>query len=161
MSNNPIIQGYQKFADGVYILIQWLCKIIIIIMVASVTIAVVGRYVFRFTPKWCEETGILCMVWVCFLSATLAIKDGIHIRMTIFEYFIPQKATKALHCFAYIFLLALHIAWIIAGWQLIEITIVPRMPSTQLPQATLYGSVFVMGIFGVIMSLSRLFKGEW
>jgi TRAP-type C4-dicarboxylate transport system permease small subunit len=156
-----VIAAYQKFADAVYVCIRALCKIICAVMVLSVFYAVLGRFILPTTPRWCEEVGILCMVWICFLSSTMAIRDGIHVRMDILDYILPRAIAKALHALSYVALLILCLVWIYAGWEVVEMTLRPRMPSTQLPQAVLYGSVFASGIFGVVMTLSRLLRGGW
>lgn len=156
-----LVNRYQSFSDIIYKIILIACKVLFIGMVFSVTYAVVGRFILRSTPKWCEETGILCMVWICFLSATMAIRDGAHIRMTILEYVFPKKVSQYLHFQSYVVLLILSVIWTIYGKQVIELTLVPKMPSTQLPMAVLFGSVFVSGVLGIIMSLSRLLKGGW
>ena len=155
------IAAYQKFADVVYLCIRGLCKIICAVMVLSVFYAVLGRFILPTTPRWCEEVGILCMVWICFLASTLAIRDGIHVRMDILNYVLPKAVSKALHALSYVALLVLCLVWIFAGWEVIDMTLIPKMPSTQLPQAILYGSVFASGILGAIMSLSRLLRGGW
>ena len=153
--------AYLKFADVVYKCVLFLSKVITIAMVASVSYAVVGRFLLPRTPRWCEEVGILCMVWICFLMASLAIRDGIHIRMTILEYVLPKKVSQALHFLSYVVLLALSAVWIVAGWEVVEMTRIPKMPSTQFPMAVLYGSVLASGVLGVIMSLARLLRGGW
>ena len=156
-----ILDYYQMFADMVYKLSLILNKILFIIMIFSISYAVIGRLVLHTSPRWCEETGILCMVWMCFLTAAMAIRDGIHIRMTLLEYFLPPKIKKALHIFAYIFLLVLNIIWIFAGWQVVQLTLIPKMPATQFPMAVLFSSVFVSAFLGIIMTVSRLIKGGW
>lgn len=156
-----LIAAYQKFANVVYICIRALCKVICAVMVLSVFYAVIGRFVLRSTPRWCEEVGILCMVWICFLSSTMAIRDGIHVRMDILNYILPAPLAKTLHALSYVALLVLCVVWIYAGWEVVDMTMIPRMPSTQLPQAVLYGSVFASGILGTIMTLSRLLRGGW
>ncbi len=155
------IAAYQKFAGAVYVFIRILCKIICGVMVASVFYAVVGRFVLSSTPRWCEEVGILCMVWICFLSSTMAIRDGIHVRMDILDVVLPKWLSKTLHCLAYVLLLILCAIWMYAGWEVVEMTMRARMPSTRLPQAVLYGSVFASGVFGAIMTVSRLLRGDW
>ncbi len=156
-----IVAAYQKFANAVYIFIRALCKIICAVMVFSVFYAVIGRFVLSSTPRWCEEVGILCMVWICFLASTMAIRDGVHVRMDVIDLVLPKTVAKALHFLSYAMLLILCLVWIYAGWDVIDMTLIPKMPSTQLPQAVLYGSVFASGVFGAIMTISRMLRGGW
>jgi TRAP-type C4-dicarboxylate transport system permease small subunit len=130
-------------------------------MVLSVSIAVFGRFVLQKTPRWTEELGILCLVWLCFLTSAMAIKDGIHIRMTLLDYVLPKRICKVLHCLSYIALLALSIVCMVVGIQAIELTLLTKLPATHLSSAFLYGSVGVAACLSIFMAISRLLKGEW
>ena len=155
------IARYQKFASWLYNIILSLAMIDFIIMIISVSIAVVGRYVFHSSPSWTEEIGILCLIYLGFLSSSLAIKDGKHIRMNIIDYILPEKWCKILHIVAYVVLLILSIILINLGYQSILLTKIPKLPATHFSMAFKYGIVFICAIFNVFMAISRLLQGEW
>lgn len=156
-----VIDAYQKFADFFYELMMVLCRILYIVMVSVIFYAVLGRFVFQRSSAWTHELGILCMVWICFITAALAIRDGSHIRMTLLEYIAPKIVTKILHCVAYFLLLALSFVLVLYGWRIIDLTMMARLPALQIPMSVLYASVFATGICGIVMSISRILRGEW
>lgn len=161
MIGKRILDIYLIASDRVYVWIRLLCKALLIIMIVSVSYAVFGRFVLKSTPKWCEEISLLCMVWTCFLSAALAIKDDCHVRMTVSTYLFPEKICKKLHIFAYLVLILINMVWVIWGFKLILLSKAARMASTQLPMACLYGAAAVSGLVGVLMSAARIIRGNW
>ena len=161
MNLATIKKGYLAVSDRIYIVVRSLCKLLLLIMTLSVSYAFVGRFIIKKTPSWCEELGILCMVWVGLLSSALAIRDGIHIRMTVINYIFSDKVCKTMHFCSYVVLLILNIVWVKYGVQVISLTFRTKMTALQLPQSVLYGSVAVVGVIGIVMTLARMVKGEW
>ena len=149
-----------KLADGLSGIMIIICVIIFAVMVFSVSYGVIGRYIpFIKNPRWTQELAILCMVWLCFLGSGYGIKEGLHVRMTVIEYIVPKKLASGLHCCAYALLAAVNIMWIIYGTQLLELTKRAKMSATGWPMGITYLSVVVGGIYGLAMSLYRVWKG--
>ncbi|MDC7249171.1 MAG: TRAP transporter small permease [Sphaerochaetaceae bacterium] len=152
---------YIKFADVLYKIIQIIAMITFITMVISVSIAVVGRYIFNSAPSWTEEVGILCLIYLGFLTAALGIRDGRHIRMNIIDYIFPQKVCSVMHFCSYIVLLLLSVALVRIGWQSIELSWMAKLPATGLRLSFKYGIVFVAAICNIFMAFARLLGGKW
>lgn len=137
-----------------------LCVVVFAAMVFAVSYGVVGRYLpFVKNPRWTQELGILCMVWLCFLSAGFAIKEGLHVRMSIINYLVPAKLASFFHGCAYGLLLVINVVWVIYGIQLMQLTKMAKMSATRWPMSIIYLSVVIGGIYGASMSLYRLLKG--
>lgn len=149
-----------KLADGVSLLMLLLCVGIFALMVFSVSYGVIGRYLpFVKNPRWTQELGILCMVWLCFIGAGYAIKEGLHVRMSIIDYLVPKKVAGLLHRAAYGLLLLINLAWVVYGIQLMQLTKTAKMSATRWPMGIIYLSVVIGGIYGAAMALYRLIKG--
>ncbi len=72
--------------DITYKVIMFLCKILLVGDIVITAWAVAGRYLpFIQDPHWSEETVLTMMVYMAVLSATLAIHNQTHIRMTAFD----------------------------------------------------------------------------
>lgn len=149
-----------QLAEGMSRFMILVCVGIFAVMVFSVSYGVLGRYLpFVKNPRWTQELAILCMVWLCFLGAGYAIKEGLHVRMTLINFLVPQKAASLLHGCAYVLLLATNIMWVIYGIQLLKLTKMAKMAATGWPMSVTYLSVVIGGIYGAAMSLYRLWKG--
>lgn len=152
--------GLDKAADGISAGMLFLCVAVFAVMVFSVSYGVIGRYLpFVRNPRWTQELGILCMVWLCFLSSGYAIKEGLHVRMSIINYLVPKKLASFLHRAAYVLLLAINVIWVVYGIQLMQLTKMAKMSATRWPMSITYLSVVIGGIYGAAMSVYRILKG--
>lgn len=159
--NNKKQKGnLDRIADVISTGMLILCVLVFAVMVFAVSYGVIGRYLpFVKNPRWTQELGILCMVWLCFLSAGFAIKEGLHVRMSIINYLVPKKTASFFHGCAYILLLVINAAWVVYGVQLMQLTKMAKMSATRWPMSVIYMSVVIGGIYGASMSLYRLLKG--
>ena len=149
-----------KIAEGVSAVMIIMCVLIFAVMVFAVSYGVIGRYLpFVKNPRWTQELAILCMVWLCFMAAGFAIKEGLHVRMTLISFLVPKKAASFLHMMAYVLLLAVNIMWVVYGVQILALTQRAKMSATGWPMSTIYLSVVIGGAYGAAMSLYRILKG--
>ena len=152
--------GLQTVSRYLYAVLELNAKLIFVIMVVSVSIAVVGRFVFSKSPSWTEEVGILSLVWLCFLTAAMGIRSGSHMRMTIIEYIFSTKVCNVLHRISYGVLVALYVLFIKIGYDAILMMSKSILPATKLPLSVMYSAVFVSGVLGLVMAVAKVFDKE-
>lgn len=63
-----------------------------IVMVLLVVINVVCRYILNFSLVWAEEVSQYLMVWVTFLGAGLALRQGRHVAVEMLQEYLPAGA---------------------------------------------------------------------
>ena len=74
----PKENALDRVIDWVSRFMILICVLLFSVMVFSVSYGVIGRYIpFIRNPRWTQELAILCMVWLCFVSAGDAIKNGL------------------------------------------------------------------------------------
>ena len=99
-----------RAADLISGIMIFVCIAFFTVMVFSVAYGVIGRYVpFIRNPRWTQELAILCMVWLCFVSSGYAIKNGLHVRMTILVNLFPAKVRAVITRLTYVLLLAVNV----------------------------------------------------
>lgn len=149
-----------QWADCLSAFMITVCVVIFAVMVFSVSYGVVGRYIpFIRNPRWTQELAILCMVWLCFLGAGYAIKEKLHVRMTVINFLVPKKIAVFLHRCAYLMLVLVNLMWIFYGFRLLELTKTAKMSATGWPMGITYFSVVIGGIYGAAMAVYRILKG--
>lgn len=78
--------------DMIYNLMMTFCKILLIGDILITAWSILGRYIpFIKSPGWGEEAVLTMMVYMAVLSATLAIRNRAHIRMTAFDKYMSKK----------------------------------------------------------------------
>ncbi len=146
--------------DRIYNVIEVLCKLILLAMVLIITYTVFGRFVLNRTPTWGEELSIFCMVWLAVLGSSLAVHNGRHIRMTVIDFIVPEKAAKFLHKAAYIVILIVGIVFIYAGIELFELFTDSILGALRISRKWLALALPVGGAAHVLMVIARIVRGD-
>src|SRR3990167_3110257 len=63
-------------------------------MVALVFTNVVSRYILNFSIIWAEELSQYLMVWITFLGAGLAMREGRHVAVEMLQDALPQPLAR-------------------------------------------------------------------
>jgi TRAP-type C4-dicarboxylate transport system permease small subunit len=74
----------------------WVVVAMMAAMVALVFGNVVARYAFNFSLIWAEELSQYLMVWVTFLGAGLALRQGRHVAVELVQDALPAALGRAL-----------------------------------------------------------------
>ena len=95
-----IFNAFEKIKpvyNWTYKIVMFICKILLIVDILVTSMAVAGRYISVIPdPAWSEQVVLTCMVYMAVLSATLAIRTNSHIRMTVFDQYLPKNVVKTL-----------------------------------------------------------------
>jgi len=67
-----------------------LCTFFLSVVVGSVLLQVVQRFVFHSASVWAEETAVYGMIFAVYLGATMAVRDRAHIRITLLVSRLPR-----------------------------------------------------------------------
>ena len=111
------IEKIRPVYDVTYKIVLVICKLLLIVDIAITSMSVAGRYIsFIPDPAWSEEVVLTCMAYMAVLSAALAIRRGAHIRMTVFDTYLPKALVKTLDVIADVAVLILAVIMIVVGW---------------------------------------------
>lgn len=115
---------------------------LIVLLMASMAILVfanvVMRYVFNQSIFWVEEFTQIQMIWVAYLGAGLALREGRHVAVDMLQDALPAPLRRAVRWFiaaaTALFLLAL----VVLGVQIAEFTWEQETPAMGLPAGLPY-----------------------
>ena len=108
----------KKVYDMVFLFVESICKLMIALQVVSVVLVVIGRYIFNSTPVWAEELTLFCLVWVSLIGAMLPLRNNSHLKMTIFDPYLPKRVLGTLRVFAYLIIIGFSVFTFAAGLQM-------------------------------------------
>ena len=152
---------FDKFFRVLYGVIMTLCKLLLVAQVLVVSWVVFGRFVLNKTPSWGEEGALLCMVWFCLMSATLAIKDDSHLKITVIDMILPGKVVKFLDHANYVLIFVFALFMLIEGVKLTQLTMLNVMPGLGIKSSWLFAAIPVTGaalILALIDKARELFS---
>lgn len=149
----------KKFYDSVYWLFMSFCKIVFIASISITTYVVFCRYVLSKTPRWGEQSILLCMVYMALISASLAVRTDRHIRVVLIQYVFPlsirDKAMEILHGLAQICIFVFSLFMIVYGVKFTILMSHSTMSGLGVPNSVLYAAVPIAGLCMMLMQSER------
>ena len=155
---------------------MFICKILLIADICISGYSVCGRLIggielpnggfirdfvpFLKDPAWTEEVVLTLMSYMAVLSAALAIRHEKHIRMDVFDVYLPKKVLWALNLLSDIAVLLLGIVMLVSGWKYAS-TIGARgtyVSMMWLSRFWMYFPVPLAGLAMVIFQLERIYE---
>lgn len=126
------------------------------VMVASLLLGVVYRYVLQDSLSWTDEVALLSFTWVVFLTAVLAVRDDSHVRIDLIHKFLSRQINWLLNQLIWIAiaLTGAYMAW--TGFNLIEFTIGQTSPAIGYPIWFRNVSLPLCGVLIIVYALANL-----
>jgi TRAP-type C4-dicarboxylate transport system permease small subunit len=108
----------KRFFDGAHQVALFLCKFFLIADILITCYVVVSRYV-SFIPAvpWSEEVILSLMSYMAVLSAAIAVRKGLHIRMTALDVYLPKKLVKVSDVLSDLAVMAFGLLMLVVGWK--------------------------------------------
>lgn len=96
-------------------ILQWIdknlelafCSLCLVMMVLTVTIQVISRYLMKGTIPWTEEATRFLFIWMVFPAIGVCAKQGKHIRITLLPSKLSRKANDIIDIFCNLVFIAL------------------------------------------------------
>lgn len=103
------------------------------VMVASLLIGVVYRYILQNSLTWSNEVALLSFTWLVFLTAGLAVRDNSHVRVELIDKVLPEYINWLLNQLIWIAvaLTGLYMLW--TGFDFIAFTVGQTSPAIRYP----------------------------
>jgi TRAP-type C4-dicarboxylate transport system permease small subunit len=111
------------------------------LMVALVFANVVTRYVFNYSIIWAEELSQYLMVWIAYIGAGLALREGRHVSVDIGQDLLPPAGRTALRFVVALLVLAFMATLTVLGVQFAQFAWDLETPVMQAPLGLAYAAV--------------------
>ncbi len=97
------------------------CTGVLIFLIFEIAYVVVMRKIFNATPSWGEVLARLCVVYVCFTGICAGVRDDFHIRITVFDSWLPPKVLRVLDYFSLVVSLLFCLFLIVYGIDMVNL----------------------------------------
>lgn len=150
--------------------IERLCRAIDMLIAAALAVMVVLvfgnvvlRYAFNSGIAVSEEVSRWLFVWLCFMGAVVAMKDGAHLGTDMLVSRLPVAGKKA--CMVLGHLLMLYVTWLFldGSWQQARLNHDVTAPVTGAPVSIFYAAGVVFSLCAgilLLLQLTRLLTGR-
>ncbi len=132
---------------------RWIIIAMMVVMAALVFMNVVCRYVFNFSIIWAEELSQYLMVWVAFLAAGLALREGRHVAIEMLQDRLPSKARRMTRHLVALVVIVFMGVLVVLGFQFVLFAWDQESPVMNIPLGIPYLAVPV----GALLLLIHIF----
>ncbi|WP_046116036.1 TRAP transporter small permease [Aquincola tertiaricarbonis] len=143
----------ERFCRAIDVLIAAALAVMVVLVFGNVVL----RYVFNSGIAVSEEVSRWLFVWLCFMGAIAALKDGGHLGTDMLVARLPLAGRKV--CAVLGHALMLYVTWLFldGSWQQARINLDVEAPVTGAPVAVFYASgVIFSACAGVLLLLQLL-----
>lgn len=126
------------------------------VMMTCLVLQVFSRYVLGATFIWTEELALLLFTWIVLVSATIAIHEDSHVRLTLAVDSLPGPLARIWRRVIWAAILAFCLVLLWSGHVYVEATVGRLSAAVRYPLGWLYWAAPVAGALGAIHALARL-----
>ncbi len=138
---------------------QLLIALMMVVMFILVFTNVVTRYIFGFSFATTEEISTFLMIWITYLGAGLALREGRHAAIDLFQDLLPAKACHIARGFLGIVLMLFFGALAFYGIKLSQFSWAQETWATQIPRGIPYLAIPI-GAVVFLLHLALIFR-KW
>lgn len=158
----------RRILRAVDIMNRWLvklCGLALVVMVGSVTLGILARFVFshldiQVRASWTEEVSRYLMIWSVFIGAAVASRRGKMIGVEAVVTYLPAVMGRSLKYLSHFFSLAFYVVlcWVGLAWT--EFGESQNSPVLQMPLNYLHASMVVGGVLLIINTLALMLEAR-
>lgn len=147
-----ILKGLNNRLDRVLTVV---CAVLLTIMVVTIFVQVLARYVFLASTPWSEEIAVYCFIWVVFLGTGLGVRDHAHLVADLLPETLGPFWDRALMAFSLgmVTVIALVFLWFGLDYAILALT---RLSvSMGFPMFYIYISLPITGAVMLLFLMER------
>ena len=111
------MNAFRTFARGYARLLSWLLVFTVAVLIVPVSLQIFSRYTALIPAYiWTEEMARFLFIWMVMIGAMVGVREGAHFDVDVWPELGP-RANAALQLVSGLFILALAVVFLWAGWE--------------------------------------------
>lgn len=142
--------AFSRLSEVASVVVKWFAGVGLMLMTLIIAWQVFARYVLNDSPAWGEQAALLLMIWYVMFAAAAGVREGFHIRITVFADNLPGKPRRVIHLVAHAIVGLFGFAMFWWGIELVQETWQHVIPTLGLSRGFAYVPITAAGllIFG-------------
>lgn len=139
-----------RVSEAASSLVRWFAGLGLMLMTAIIAWQVFARYVLNDSPAWGEQAALLLMIWYVMFAAAAGVREGFHIRISVFADNLPPKLRRIVNLLSHAIVGLFGLAMVWWGIELVRETWQHVIPTLGLSRGFAYVPIPAAGllIFG-------------
>jgi len=147
----------QKLIDGFFKLLEFLVVAMLFAMVVMVFGNVVARYVFNTGIVLSEEMSRYCFIWLTYLGAMVAMREGGHLGMDSLVKILPLAGKKVCFFLSESMMLVCNGMFLWGTYQMHDLQVSNYSPVVGFSMIWVYGIGYVVAVVMGIININQLY----
>ncbi|MEX2126351.1 MAG: TRAP transporter small permease [Woeseia sp.] len=148
--------GESGVSAGISRSTRWFASAGLLLMTLIMTWQVFARYVLNDSPSWAEQAALLLMIWYVMFAAAAGVREGFHIRISVFANLFSGKTKKTINIAAQAVVGVFGLAMAVWGTELTLATWTHVIPTLSLPRGVAYIPVPISGVLILGFAIERI-----
>jgi TRAP-type C4-dicarboxylate transport system permease small subunit len=138
--------------------LETLAGLMLVVIVLIVFAGVVFRYFLHIGLGWTEEAARFLLIWMTFVSATVAVRRWAHFQLTLVTTWIPRRLHRSIDVFAILVVLAMAAILVRYGTNIMRVSWNQESPMMGWNMGLLYAVVPMSGALMFLFGLGHLIR---
>lgn len=153
------MSAIERLGNGLQKITGVLTVLSIVGVIAFGAIQVFSRYVLNQPLFGSEELARLFGVWMTFLGASIAVREGSHIKVELFHQRLKPRARLVVDWIIQLFVLAFSVPVTVYGVRLMLRSHILKSPALRFPMSILFAAVAVGSFLSCLFLVQMLVCG--
>jgi len=147
----------QKLIDRFFKLLEFLVVVMLVAMVVMVFGNVVMRYAFDTGITVSEEMSRYCFIWLTYIGAMVAMREGGHLGMDTLVRILPLGGKKVCFFLSEVLMLVCNGMFLWGTYRMHELQVTNVSPVTGISMIWIYGIGYVVSVVMGAINLDKLY----
>ena len=147
----------QKLIDGFFKLLEFLVVMCLLAMVIMVFGNVVMRYAFNSGIQVSEEMSRYCFIWLTYLGAMVAMREGGHLGVDTMIKALPLFGKKICVFFSELLMLGCNSMFLWGTYKMHDLQVTNISPVVGISMIWIYGIGYVVAVVMGIFNIHKLY----
>lgn len=147
----------KKLIDGFFKLLEFLIVAMLFAMVVMVFGNVLMRYVFDTGITVSEEMSRYCFIWLTYLGAMVAMREGGHLGMDTLVKVLPVTGKKVCLFLSEVLMLMCNGMFLWGTYQMHELQVTNISPVVGISMIWIYGMGYIVSVVMGVLNINKLY----
>jgi TRAP-type C4-dicarboxylate transport system permease small subunit len=154
-----MLDAYSSALSKLERLLRWAIVVFYVLVVVLITFQVVNRFWLHLPIIWLSDLGVICFIWLGFLTASLAIRHQGHFRMSaLIDSVRTGWLRMVLELFTHLCGMAMFALLVWTGWGMVKAGMREVSPGLGAPMSWAYASLFVSAVIAVCFFVELIWR---
>ena len=147
----------QKLIDGFFKLLEFLVVAMLLAMVVMVFGNVIMRYVFNAGIVLSEEMSRYCFIWLTYIGAMVAMREGGHLGMDTLVQVLPLRGKKFCFFFSEVMMFGCNVMFLWGTYRMHDLQVTNYSPVVGFSMIWVYGIGYIVSVVMGCINIHKLY----